>query len=333
MDRRTTYCPYCNNTNHYVNSCANFNQLNREQKESWIRSNNRCWHCGCGHPAVKCTLKAPCKMCNRKHLLVLHEVNERAEGKAPAMATVESCLMNTASEVSYVNRPSYDCKVLLKISKVIIRNGNRTLEAYAVLDDGSQRTILLHAAAKKLGLEGKPEDLALHTVRQLQVLHGAAVSFTISPAAEPTKRFKIHSAFTAEQLGLAEHTYPVSTLQKKYRHLTGLPLQSLNRVDPVLLIGSDCTHLITPIEPVQLGPPGGPATVRTHLGWTLQGPAQGIKHSRDVTQCLFTPTLSPTDLFSHVEKLWQMDVLPYRRKKSAVRSRQDQEAVCILQEQ
>ncbi|KAJ8409961.1 hypothetical protein AAFF_G00210020 [Aldrovandia affinis] len=249
------------------------------------------------------------------------------------MAPVENCLVNTASEVSYVNRPSYVCKLLLKISKVIIRNGNRTLEAYAVLDDGSQRTILLHAAAKKLGLEGKPEDLALCTVRQeLQVLHGAAISFTISPAAEPMKSFKIHSAFTAEQLGLAEHTYPVSTLQKKYRHLAGLPLQSLNRVHSVLLIGSDCTHLITPIEPVRLGPPAGPAAVRTHLGWTLQGPAQDITHSRDVTQCLFTPTLSPMDLLSHVEKL-QMDVLPYRSKNAAVRSQQDQVAVHILQEQ
>ncbi|KAJ8391401.1 hypothetical protein AAFF_G00090310 [Aldrovandia affinis] len=180
IDRRNAYCPYCDNTNHDLNSCDNFKQLNREQKDSWIRSNNRCWHCGRGHQASKCTLKASCKMCNRKYLLVLHEVNERAEGKAPATATAENCLVNTASELRYVNRPSYDCKVLLKISKIIIRNGNRTLEAYAVLDDGSQRTLLLHAAAKKLGLKGKAEDLALSTVRQeLQLLHGPAVSFTI----------------------------------------------------------------------------------------------------------------------------------------------------------
>ncbi|KAJ8384940.1 hypothetical protein AAFF_G00196060 [Aldrovandia affinis] len=77
MDRRNAYCPYCDNTNHYLNSCANFKQLNREQKESLIRSNNRCWRCGRGHRAAKCTLKAPCKMCNRKHLLVLHEVNRQ----------------------------------------------------------------------------------------------------------------------------------------------------------------------------------------------------------------------------------------------------------------
>ena len=112
--------------------------------------------------------------------------------------------------------------MLLKISKVILRNGDKSLEAYAILDDGSERTILLHAASKKLGLKGKPEELALRTVRQeLQTLHGAAVSFTISPVAEPKKKYKIQSAFSAEQLRLAEHTHPVSALQRKYRHLTG----------------------------------------------------------------------------------------------------------------
>lgn len=141
------------------------------------------------------------------------------------------------------------------------------------------------------------------------MVHGAAVSFTLSPVAEPKKQFKIQSAFT------------------------GLPLQTLDRVHPVLLISSDCTHLITPIEPVQSGPPGGPAAVRTLLGWTLQGPAQDIKHSLNAPQCLFTSTSSSIDLFSHVEKLWQMDVFPYRSEKLVMRSRQDQEAIHLLQEQ
>ena len=99
------------------------------------------------------------------------------------------------------------------------------------------------------------------------------------------------------------------------------------------MIGSDCIHLITPIEPVRLGPPGGPATVRTRLGWTLQGPAQDIKLNLEAPQCLFTSISSPTELCSHVEKLWQMDVLPYHSEKVVVRSRQDQEAIHLLQEQ
>lgn len=124
------------------------------------------------------------------------------------------------------------------------------------MNDGSERTILLHEAAQRLSLKGEPEDLILKTVRQgQQVLHGAAVSFTVSPFCEAQKEFANRGAFTAELLSLAELTHHTSPLQQKYKHLAGLPLQPLNKVQPLLLIGSDCPHLITPTEPVHLGPP------------------------------------------------------------------------------
>ena len=143
------------------------------------------------------------------------------------------------------------------------------METYAILDDGSKCTIL-QAATQQLGLKGQPEDLTLRTVRQeFQVLHGAAVYFTISPASQPRKTYQIQGAFTAKQLGLAKHTHPVRDLQCKFHHLRGLPLQSFADVQLVLLIGSDYPHLITP--------PGGPAAMKTRLGWTRQGPRAGVE--------------------------------------------------------
>lgn len=38
---------------------------------------------------------------------------------------------------------------------------------------------------------------------------------------------------------------------------------------PLVLIGAEYIHLITPIQPVKSGPH---AAIRTQLGWTLQGP-------------------------------------------------------------
>ncbi len=328
------YCPYCDNANHFLNGCINFKELTRDQKEDWIRKNNRCWRCGRNHHASRCTLKALCKTCNRKHLLVLHDLNERVVNTSTETEPKEnSCLVSTTKDIFYVDRSLSSRRVLLKVSKVIITNGDASMETYAVLDDGSERTILLHAAAQQLNLKEQPEDLILRTVKQdQQVLHGAAVSFTVSPVSNPHKKFLIRGAFTAERLGLAEHTYPVTSLQNKYRHLAGLPLQQMDRVQPVLLIGSDCPHLITPIEPVLLGPPGGPAAVKTRLGWTLQGSTHEIKHGVNAHQCLFTSVLPNSDLFAHVERLWQMDVVPYHSEKVVTRSKRDQEAIQLLQE-
>lgn len=333
------YCPYCEQNKHSLNNCSNFKQLTTDQKRNWVKENNRCWRCGRSHQATECSLKMRCKQCNGRHLLVLHDITVKS-AKSSQTVPIEpastpatnSCLLNTMNEILLIRKPPASRKVLLKISKVILRNGKHHMTAYAIQDDGSERTILLHSAAQQLGLKGKPEDLPLRTVRQeLQVLSGAAVSFSISPLSQPKKVFHIKGAFTAQQLSLAEHTHPVKALREKYQHLRGLPLRHLETVRPVLLIGSDYPHLITPVEPVRLGPPGGPAAVKTRLGWTLQGPVQHLQWETNEQHCFFTSTSSPeTDLFKHVERLWQMDALPWRNEKTSTRSKQDREAIELL---
>uniref|UniRef100_A0A9J8D9V3 Tc1-like transposase DDE domain-containing protein n=3 Tax=Cyprinus carpio TaxID=7962 RepID=A0A9J8D9V3_CYPCA len=319
------YCPYCDNNKHYLNGCDNFKLLSKDLKIDWIKTKNRCWRCGRGHQAANCTLKTFCPTCNKKHLMVLHDVNDQVKPSQPSAAP--------SSAVLYVDRPTSGSKVLLKVTKVLIKNGNVAMEAYAILDDGSERTIILHDAVQKLRLVGEPEDLVLRTVRQdTQVIHGAAVTFTVSQTVNPSKAYKIRNAFTAKALGLAEHTHPVSVLQQKFKHLAGLPLQQLDKVHPVLLIGSDCPHLLTPIEPVRLGPPGGPAAVRTRLGWTLQGPTEELSSHLSPDQCFFTTLRPVSDLYANVERLWQMDVLPYQSEKVITRSRQDKESIQRLQE-
>lgn len=64
----------------------------------------------------------------------------------------ESCLVNTPSDVLYVDRPVDGSRVLLKVIKVLLHHGKHTLSTYAILDDGSEWTMLLPAAACHLGL-------------------------------------------------------------------------------------------------------------------------------------------------------------------------------------
>ncbi|KAE8280534.1 hypothetical protein D5F01_LYC21096 [Larimichthys crocea] len=216
------FCPFCDNNKHSLNNCANFKFLNSAQKRVWIQDNNRCWRCGRNHRAAERDLKMCCKTCNNRHLLALHEISGKTPAKAdkptPAVSgPVVPTLPNRTEEVLYIGKPPQGQRVLLKVSKVVLMNGDQTLETYAILDDGSERTLLLHSAAKQLGLQGEPENLPLRTVRQdPQTLHGAAISFTISPASSPHQVFLIMGAFTAPQLGLGEHTYPVRVLKCFY---------------------------------------------------------------------------------------------------------------------
>ena len=331
--QKKAYCAYCQSDEHYLSQCSEVAKLSKEQLKEWIQVNKRCWRCARNHQAAQCTLKKPCSICQGKHLLALHEINLRPErsNKEPARKE-ESCLTSSASDSLYLDRHGASNRVLLKVVPVLLHYEGRSFSTFALLDDGSERSMLLPAAAKALGMKGAPEDLPLRTVRQdIQVLHGHKVSFHVSPPANPKVSYKIDDAFTANRLSLAQHTYPIEQLQKKYKHLRGLPLPALKDARPSLLLGSDQSHLITPVEPVRLGPPGGPAAVHTRLGWTLQGPVRSMGRPADAVQCLFTSFPPQMDeLYRHVERLWQMDAVPHRPEREVTRSKQDQQAVASL---
>jgi len=72
-------------------------------------------------------------------------------------------LVNNTNEVLNLDRILGCSQVLLKVTKAILWNGEHALETFAILDDGSECTILLQAAAQKLKLHGRPKDLALRT--------------------------------------------------------------------------------------------------------------------------------------------------------------------------
>ncbi|XP_063048733.1 uncharacterized protein LOC134442605 [Engraulis encrasicolus] len=287
-DQPKKYCPFCNSQEHYFNQCSAFKNLSLELRSEWVKAGNKCWRCGRGHQAAQCYLKARCGKCDRRHLEILHEVNNRnkPETAAPSSASQPATY--------YLDPASRGSSVLLKMVKVHLYHRGKRMETYAILDDGSERTMLLHPAAQQLGLQGPSEDLALRTIRQdIRTVPGMSVSFSVSSISHPQRQYKIQRAFTSPELGLSPHSHPVEALKKTYRHLRGLPLNSLTQVQPLLLIGSDYPDLLMPIQPVHVGPPGCPVALQTRLGWTLQGPAKAMKHHSSTSSSLCTGAQAP----------------------------------------
>lgn len=113
---------------------------------------------------------------------------------------------------------------MLKVVKVLLHNGGQTMEAYAILVDGSERTTILPPVIQQLKLNEAPEVLPLQTIQQSHIkLEVSIVTLEVSPITKRTARYVIHNAFTASVLCLAEHNYPLAALQKAYQHLKSLP--------------------------------------------------------------------------------------------------------------
>lgn len=317
-------CLFCKSNDHYLSQCSTITSCATEQVEDWITKGKRCRRCGrTSHGPEACTLKKACSECQDIHLKVLHGIAQ----PSPGMYLVTPVEKDTLTPVNQTG------KVFLKVVPVIIRHEGRSLQTHAILDDGAERTIILPAAIQHLGLKGKAESLALRTVRHdVAHLTGSSVNFYVSSLAKPNKQHLIRSAFTASRLALADQAYPVPALQKRYRHLRGIPIQPFDKAHPLLLIGADNTHLIAAKAPVRQGINGGPAAIHTELGWALQGPDGLPSHEVQPSTCYFTSlSTAPDDLYQHVERLWQLDVLPFRSEKLAIRSKQDQQAVDMLE--
>ncbi len=254
--RMKQYCPFCDASEHYLSQCASFAQLTPDQVKTWIRRHNQCWRCASSHHAAKCDLKKPCSLCRGLHLCFLHDVNISPSSTEESATVEKSCFMSFSSDRFFLDKPSVSGRVMLKVVPVHLRYEDRTLDTFALLDDGSERTILLPVAVEALGIQGVLEDLLLRTVRDdVQVIRGCSIVFQISPIYRPQISYQISHAFTADCLNLSRQSYPVEQLQRKYRHLRGLPIRTLTEVQPLLLICSDQPHLITPTEPVRWGGP------------------------------------------------------------------------------
>ncbi|XP_034095661.1 uncharacterized protein LOC117562007 [Gymnodraco acuticeps] len=323
-ERFKPFCPYCKNQEHYLNACADFAKLTNTEKASWIKDNRKCWRCGRGHTPENCTLKKPCATCGQQHLIILHDV----------ALTLTVLTVTASSSVVFTNQVSRSGKVMLKVVPVRLQNGKKTLDTYTVLDDGSERTIILPAAARHLGLLGQEEVISLRTIRQEIVqVKGATVSFKVSAMTKKGVKHNISQAFTAAELNLAEQSRAAESLKQTYKHLRDIPLPSFNKVKPMLLIGSDNTHLIIPKQPVRTGPTGCPVAVCTALGWTIQGPASFHQQSAGESNCLHSSFLSPSEeLHQNVEKQWQLDTLPFRSINEVTRSGEDKAAIELLED-
>lgn len=168
------YCPHCENKEHFLNNCDNFKKLSTCQVVKWIRDGKRCFRCGRNHAVEDCNLKRPCKVCKELHLTILHDSVQQIQTSIN--------LATTPPARVYLDRPNRSQHVILKVVKVILLNGDQDLEVYAVLDDGSERSIILPQAVWQLNIRGRPETLYLQTIQQsVDPLHGSSVSFDLSP--------------------------------------------------------------------------------------------------------------------------------------------------------
>jgi len=170
-----------------VEDCPDFKGLNVNQRAQRAKENRLCFRCLSSneHQAKQCSERRSCGVdnCPKQHQPLIH-------GAAPvsAAAAVVRCISPT---------------VLLQIVPLVVQTPKGSnMRTYALLDSGSQASLILERFAEELGLDGPRDVLTLFTINsKRECKPSRKVSFAVKATSSgdewpivPSLRRLVHSS-------------------------------------------------------------------------------------------------------------------------------------------
>ena len=310
-------CPICGQA-HTIERCEKLKGMNVDQRAQAAKEKNLCFCClsSSEHISRWCNRKKRCGLdnCEKRHHPLIHGAKPVFVGSA----TVECCSTN----------------VLLQIVPLLIRTPhNHTVKTYALLDSGSQATLILESLADQIGLNGQLETLNLGTINSDVAKQSKRVSFSVSAVTEDASapQFQVDEAWTVSQLNLPPQKISKS-MMKSWAHLEGLDMPEVNSSEVTVLLGANVIDAILHRE-VRRGNQGQPAAVLTAFGWTLTGSVKGLVPGECLSvMCTQRIPSAEDQLHQLMQHWWRTDSFGTKYQQESPRSIEDQLAVKILED-
>ena len=169
-----------------------------------------------------------------------------------------------------LNNNNLEKNKFLQIIPTIVSNGTKYIKTNALLDTGSDATLLKSDIAKKLGLNSDYKNLRITNVisktSELELKH---VSFKVSSESH-FNFIDIENVLVVSDLDIKCQPMNVFKLKKDFDHLRNLDLPSLNPGGVSLLVRTDFPHLLLHRD-FKSGEFHQPFAVKTLVGWVLMG--------------------------------------------------------------
>ena len=264
-------CALCEQT-HDIQCCGQFTAMTVDERAECAGRRGLCFNClARGHISATCPSDARCEAegCGKRHHTLLHN-----GGRVfPRRCDVNSAESTSTDAAKHVGTAAAEpnSRVLLQVMPITVHGPSGSRTTNALLDMGSQVTLVTDSLCNRLGISGPSNGLVLKTVNGSERLQSRRVCFSIESVGGSDKRHDIRDAQTTPTLNMSHHSVDGSTAKRNWPHLADLELPGVTSGGTVdLLLGTDVLALIVPREVVE-GPPGTPWAVRTLLGWLVTG--------------------------------------------------------------
>ncbi|XP_065075705.1 uncharacterized protein LOC135699384 [Ochlerotatus camptorhynchus] len=326
-------CAVCSEQCSGPETCQKFLDMDVGSRWTIVKEQKLCRKCLRKHFGA-CQIKSPCGRngCSFMHSKLLHDDKRYSKPtvpeSSPSGSPPESC--NTHSKPS--------AKILFRYVPVTIYGKEKQLTTFAFLDDGSSATLMEHSLMKELGLKGTSHPLCLSWTggHQRKEEESVVLALKISGTHGAKQIFELPEVHTVRDLSLPKQSMLVSQLTTKYNYLTGLPLESYDRVSPRILIGMNNCRLGHALRSIE-GGENEPIVSKTRLGWLVYGRcemASGAStadysgyHSFHICPCVKD---EETQLNVALKKYFSIDSLGISGSSKPLLSKDEERAMQIL---
>eukprot|EP00112_Aurelia_sp_Birch-Aquarium-sp1_P010042 Seg2164.6 transcript_id=Seg2164.6/GoldUCD/mRNA.D3Y31 product="hypothetical protein" protein_id=Seg2164.6/GoldUCD/D3Y31 len=324
-------CALCS-AKHKIFRCNSYATKSVSERRKLVKEKKLCFNClNSDYMARTCPSQYTCRECSKRHHSSLHEHSEQNRGSSLHTKNKSNSAGHSNSETRVatkqgnVNSPGYGTddstivgmmtsklqRVFLQIVEVEVQSKDgRRLKTHALLESGSQATLVKEDFAKRLSLTGIQQTVHVRSIKEEgEPLLVERVSFRISPT-DGKCTFDVNNAYVMprSKFNTPSQRLPTSfRIDPKYKYLHGLKLCDVSAKDVDLLIGADIPEALIASQ-VQREPPGQPFAVETPLGWTLLGVADGgAKSARIQLDFNHMQDWKDDELHSRVEEFWQTE--------------------------
>ena len=274
-------CPCCDGA-HYLYKCDDYKSKSDAERLNFVKSKQLCFNClGSGHGVKNCSSKRSCFIhsCNKRHHTSIHQalLQGKSDSRKDQNKTKDGGEANTEakSTIGKIDVTKKDRDVFLQIVPIVVSNKRgTTIKTYALLDSGSQCTIITKGLCQSLQLPGKLKKVQFGTVKDEETMSAKIVNLSISSAdgnfvSEVRNVYSLHE----NNFNVPGQHIPI-TEDPKWNYIRDLKFPEVKPDQVQVLIGADVPAALLANE-VRKGASGLPYATKTPLGWTLVGVYDG----------------------------------------------------------
>ena len=273
-------CILCDNQHRFF-KCNKYKSLVPADQLSLAKKKNLCFNClKSGHRTQSCKSPNRCfqQDCSKKHHTTLHDVFQKAPAKEHQA--------NPSITVGMSTHESNE--VYLQIAPVLISSSTgKRKKTYALLDTGSQSTLIRADFAAELKLHGNKTKIKMSSIKdrgESIIVHEVDLRFSSNVN---NKMFEAKGAYI---IPVEKFNMPYLGF-KHVSHLKGLKVTDIRAEDLKVLIGAD-------IKPWRL---------KTSFGWAVFESKCLCKSNTNQISVNCLSISSEEDLNNTIRSFWKMD--------------------------